>query len=581
MIAWLEQKKFRARGHQKPKAARDSVMVKPWIGAVLCASFIPLLILFFKPTFLELAGFYAVDFLSFVFVSQWELRLFRRFFPLTRDFFPEVDESIFNVTQLDQRLKIFEEAMKLPLRRALWVGIMSPIKVIPGFIYGFLVWGGHEPLLYIFFKGAAICAFTFSFYVGICYLEYHNLISDAFKRIHEKCNWSEVFRLQTPSKHKQSFLQFELLCAASVWITWVAILILVVVDKEQSQTMAIAQVVYVSLVGLGFVGALLATSRKQVTRGIESLVAYHRSSQDQVNPSGVAMSTYPTLAWFQLTVNQLVERNVSSEREIHRWIVKRAEQHRYLDLGHITGLLVHDLVTPLTVMRHCLSTLEEQDLEPATRHLYNTKLRFCLNQITELVINVRGSIRDKTHGLKQASPDLAHKTALQLVTYLYQAKPHGPIEVVFNVPSGFSVAMPQPELNQVFLNLYSNSFQNLSTHSIPNAQLVVDVIDDGKEYLTICFRDNGTGLSAEKFDFITEEAQPLSGSEGIGLKLTKRLVELYGGLLSVDELHADEPGTRFHLSLPKKTQMRHKYKQLALLAQDQENPEALLRSPVS
>jgi K+-sensing histidine kinase KdpD len=55
------------------------------------------------------------------------------------------------------------------------------------------------------------------------------------------------------------------------------------------------------------------------------------------------------------------------------------------------------------------------------------------------------------------------------------------------------------------------------------------------DHVNLIVRDNGTGLSLQNFQFITEEADRLPGKEGIGLKLTKRLVELYGGSLSLIE----------------------------------------------
>lgn len=523
-------------------------MANPWIIAVLSAAFFPLLILFFQPSLLELLGFYLVDALAFLVVRRYDIRLFHHFYPLTQGFFPDLDPSLYTLSDTEQRRRIYIEAQRFPLRRSLYVLGVSSVKVIPGFIYLFFAWGHQETFLSMLAKGASICAFTFAFPVGMCFLQYHNHVSQSLRRLHEKCNWSDVFRSDETSLRISSFRQFELLSIGSVWLFWVFILILII-GTQQSQTMAIAQTLYVSILGIVFIGGILIVGRKQVTDGISHLVEYHQTSLDKLNPIGIALSTYPVLASYQKSLNQLIERNIASEQEIHRWILRRAEDHRYMDLGHITGLMVHDLVTPLTVMRHCLSSMEEKAETGEDQSRYVERMRFCLNQITDLVINVRSSIRDKAHGMKQASPELAHKTALKLVSYLHEGKASHRIKVLYNIDSPLSVTMPQPELNQIFLNLYSNTFQNFISHDIQEGIITIELLDLSQDFVTIGFRDNGTGLAPRAFHFITEETEPFKGSEGIGLKLTKRLVELYGGLLTVDELQEEGSGTHFHLSL--------------------------------
>lgn len=550
-------------------------MAKPWVGAILCASFFPLLILFFKPSVTEVIGFYLVDFAAFMLVRRFDIRLFQCFYPATKRFFPDLDLSLLKVQEPQERLALYDEILKFPLRRSLYVLAVSAIKVIPGFSYLFLVWGYDVSPLMVLAQGASICAFTLTFPVGMCYLEYHNLASKALNTLHEQSNWSEVFRLKGPSGVVGSFRQFEFLSIGSVWIFWVFILVLINSNREQSTAMAISQTLYVSVIALVFISALLIAGRRQITQGINNLVEYHQSSQDKLNPSGIALSTYPVLAGYQRSLNQLIERNVSSEQEIHRWILRRAEEHRYLDLGHIAGLLVHDLITPLTVMRHCLSHVTADDTEPQSQ--YFDRLRFCLKEITDLVLNVRNSIRDKTHGLKQASPELAHSTAYKLVSYLYEGKNPSKVKLSYQLPSHLLVTMPQPELNQIFLNLYSNAFQNLLSNDIASPTLHIELLDDSSEFFTIGFRDNGTGLAPHAFQFITEEPEPLSGSDGIGLKLTKRLVELYGGLLGLDE--AGKIGTQFQLTLrkylPPATRMRSLFTPFQV-ATKQPSPSSML-----
>ncbi|MDQ3233550.1 MAG: ATP-binding protein, partial [Pseudobdellovibrionaceae bacterium] len=102
--------------------------------------------------------------------------------------------------------------------------------------------------------------------------------------------------------------------------------------------------------------------------------------------------------------------------------------------------------------------------------------------------------------------------------------------------------------NQVILNLYSNAMDNLLDHKVPHPKLGLHMEVSDPGYVDLVVRDNGTGLSLENFQFITEEADRLPGKDGIGLKLTKRLLELYGGSLNLVESEAAQ-GSAFVMRL--------------------------------
>lgn len=531
----------------------DQVMAVAHQWLLMAVVLLPILVLFFKPTPQEALGFYLVDLVSYLIILKLDPYLYPRLFPRSSYFFPTLKPEVLSLTKLESRQEVYQEMLKFPQRRSLYIMIVSIIKVIPGFLYVYWAWGSYVHPLIIFFKGVGICAFFFSYQIALCFLQYHIMVSGILKDIHQKCNWSDVFRQPTSSVRQSIFHRVEILCGLSVWVFWVAMIVLILLDPGTPRWVAVLQAVYVSVAGLFFISRLLVIGRRQIMDGIQALVEYHQASQDKVNPGGVALSTYPIIASYQQALNQMVERNLAGEREIHRWILHRAEENRYLDLGRVSGLLVHDLITPLTVMQHCLTTIEEQPLAPGNKQTqtYLEKLRFCLNQITDLVLNVRSSIRDKTHSLKQAYPSEAHRAVVKLVSYFYEKENFNAVHISYSVPEDIIVRMPQPELNQVLLNLYSNAIHNMLSHRIEKPELQIEVVENKEDEITLSFTDNGTGLSTDTFKFLTEEAEPVSGSEGIGLKLTKRLVELYGGALVLKQSEKPSSGTQFLLSLKK------------------------------
>lgn len=532
---------------------RDSVMANPWVGVAMAFVMMPLIILFFRPSILEFLIFLLVDFLAFKIMGLVDIPIFRRIFPETKCFFPSVDVDQVRSYGAEKRQKIYQEMLDFPRRRCVYVLVASFFKAVPALLCVYLLWSDHIENLSLFLKTLSICAFFYSYQFGITYIEYHLLMSKSLKVIHEHQDWSEVFRGHEVAKENSSLFQVEILCAASVWFFWVTLLVLILADRSQPLWMAIVQTIYVSTCGLCLISLIFFASKNQVTQGIEALREYNLNSQHAIDHSGVALSTYPILAFYQRVLNQMIVRNAASEREIHLWILRRSESNRYLDLGHVAGLMVHDLVTPLTVMRHSLSTLEELSVQSPQQVTYFDRLKFCLQQMTDLIVNVRSSIRNKANGQKIAEPLLAHEAAKQFVTYVFQDEISRGLTHIYNVPTELSVIMPQPELNQVFLNLYSNAMRNMISNNVEIPTIVVEVLEESEHQIILSFKDIGAGLSLETFHFITEESNQLTETAGIGLKLTKRLIELYGGSLSLKDNDAGETGTQFLLTLKKQS----------------------------
>lgn len=515
---------------------------------------LPMLVLFFKPTWLEFLGFYLIDMLAYMLCQATDIRIFRHIWPRSRLFFPQLDPVLLQLNSLDEKKAVYRDMLKFPRDRALYIGMVSSIKVIPSFAFVLTVWRGDDPLWMAFLKGLCICAFTFSFLIGMSYLGYHNRISTLLQEVHQKSDWSDVFKEIDLTTHHKLFQRFEIVAAFSVWIFWTFVIALIVTTPDLPAWQAVLQALIMSVAGFYFIAQLVVTSRKQIMQGLQDLVQFHARGPDLNHAKGLALSTNPTLAFYQRTLNEMIDKNADSEKEIHRWILRQAEDSRYLQLGRLTGLLVHDLLTPLTVMRYSLAVLDEQNAFQEQNKSYAERLRFSLDQTTDFIKNIRSSIRDQSSAYREASLEAAHHSAQKMVSYLYDARKFAAIAIDCDLGTDLKASIPQPELNQVLLNLYSNAIKNLIDNQIAQPRLSLQIVDDTAEQFTLEIKDNGTGLSAETFHYITEEAERLPGQEGIGLKLTKRLIELYGGSLCLVQ-PADKVGSEFHLTLRKPQKM--------------------------
>ena len=103
-------------------------------------------------------------------------------------------------------------------------------------------------------------------------------------------------------------------------------------------------------------------------------------------------------------------------------------------------------------------------------------------------------------------------------------------------------------LQQAFFNLALNAFRAMT----PGGTLRVSVsrnLENPAGQVEVGFSDQGVGISPEHLEKIFEAGFSTNpGSPGIGLAVTRKVVEQHGGTLRV---HSDEgKGTTFTLTLP-------------------------------
>ena len=110
------------------------------------------------------------------------------------------------------------------------------------------------------------------------------------------------------------------------------------------------------------------------------------------------------------------------------------------------------------------------------------------------------------------------------------------IQMHFPPPTGLAVGADRTRLRQILLNLLSNAVK----YNRDKGSVVVDArpIADGRIRLSV--QDTGAGLRADQiaalfqpFNRLGQEAGTIEGT-GIGLVVTKRLVELMGGTIGVN-----------------------------------------------
>lgn len=223
---------------------------------------------------------------------------------------------------------------------------------------------------------------------------------------------------------------------------------------------------------------------------------------------------------------------------------RRAE--RLAELGRLTSGLAHEIKNPLSTVQLNLQLLQE-DLPGETvvgARVYN-RLRTLRQEASRLRAILDDFLRYAGRiEVERQSIDL--RTMIEELTDFFgpQAQSTG-VRLRVNAPAAPVEASVDPRLlKQAMLNLMLNA-----TQAMPQGgELMIDLRRDGSK-VVVEVTDTGPGIPAEVLPNIFDAYfTTKKGGTGLGLPMTRRIVEEHNGQIAVES----EPGkgTRFRLMLP-------------------------------
>jgi two-component system, OmpR family, phosphate regulon sensor histidine kinase PhoR len=207
--------------------------------------------------------------------------------------------------------------------------------------------------------------------------------------------------------------------------------------------------------------------------------------------------------------------------------------------------LVHELKTPITSLR---LTAESLLGDPATKDRQRFAARVVkeADLLTNIIDNLRqlGEIETKGMAIEMTHFDLGELLRESIVR-LGLDRP-----VNEDIPTALAITSDRPKLVQALANLLDNA----AKFSPPGTPIDVHAEIAGDE-IQISVRDHGPGISPEHWSRVFERfykvdrARPReAGGFGLGLAITKHLVQILGGRIWTEA--ARDGGQVFTIALP-------------------------------
>lgn len=259
------------------------------------------------------------------------------------------------------------------------------------------------------------------------------------------------------------------------------------------------------------------------------------------------------VSWLSITILVYLLHSIRQKIEIEHIETKRLKELDEVKTRLFTNI-THEFRTPLTIILGMASLVKEKPdewLEEGTEKIMNNgqNLLHLVNQMLDLSKLETGAM--PVHIYQQ---DIVIQMRYLAESFSSMAKSRN-IQMQF-IPetNHFLMDYDADKMMHIVTNLLSNALKY--TRAGGTVTLTTSALsDNGSNKFQIRVRDNGPGIPAEHLPFIfdrfyriEDDSDQIENGSGLGLALTKELVKLMGGVISVES--TTDKGSTFNIQLP-------------------------------
>lgn len=237
----------------------------------------------------------------------------------------------------------------------------------------------------------------------------------------------------------------------------------------------------------------------------------------------------------------------SAMHELKRTQDGLVKNEKLATIGQLAGGMAHEINNPLlTILGRAEMLL--MDIDPASPQAKNLEIiRSETQRIAGLVRNLLTFSRMDRMGLAvMVDVNEVVERSLDLVAMQETASE---VQVIRRLSSSLPpVYAEKGELQQVCLNLIVNAYQAMRE---TGGKLIVETSQDDAGYVVAKFADTGPGIAPEDLSRIFDPfftTKPETEGTGLGLSVTRSIVEKYGGKIEVETRVGE--GATFIVKLP-------------------------------
>jgi PAS domain S-box-containing protein len=240
-----------------------------------------------------------------------------------------------------------------------------------------------------------------------------------------------------------------------------------------------------------------------------------------------------------------------AEQTIEEQRMKMVASSRLSSLGVMASGIAHEINNPLGVIAGSAEQLAEIAVQDSSDRERIPALAACIMRNVGRAERIIRGLRSLSRGgadepFGRRSLALIVEDTMELCRARFRA--HGIDLSVVDIPEEIELECRATEFSQVLLNLLNNAFDAVG--ELPEKWVRLDINDAG-DSVELAVTDSGRGVPAEHrarvFDpFYTTKSH--SHGTGLGLNISKGIIENHHGQLFIDE---DHPNTRLVVRIPR------------------------------
>jgi signal transduction histidine kinase len=307
----------------------------------------------------------------------------------------------------------------------------------------------------------------------------------------------------------------------------------------------------------GLLGVALAVKVVMLVLGIEDYDVLQRSTINTIMTiTGILAVIYSNLGYIALVlakVEKNYEATLAKNKEMVNVLDKRnasikdlMRMQAFSTVGTYGATVVHEVLQPLTALRFGLENLESHLVKNNSDQESKVRLD-AVRKPAEKAIGVIESLRNFMVERNIDVKPVMLNEVLKNVVQLHQARVEAlraSILIQSTVVSGYVLA-DEHQLERVLFNIINNALDAIELkNQSSNARNIIVKIQhiQQKQFVLLKIIDSGDGIPEGQERHIFDWMETQSGGMGVGLALSKMLVESWQGTISAYSADANLDG---------------------------------------
>lgn len=240
----------------------------------------------------------------------------------------------------------------------------------------------------------------------------------------------------------------------------------------------------------------------------------------------------------------MLQRLRDAEREHKRTTEVLSQTEKMVSVGRLASGVAHEINNPLSGITLCFRNLIDADVDSSTREklilAVNDGLQKIENIVKQLLDFSRMTVTEKT------TVNLNNLINRLLVLFNYPASKKN-VKIVNHLSDDIpEILIDENKMSQVFTNIIINALQAMDGGGILTIKT-----ERVNGFCVVSIEDTGTGIPPDVLPNIFDPfftTKRIGEGTGLGLSVSKGIVELHGGIIEVESQIG--VGTKFRIKLP-------------------------------